>query len=227
MMCAGCGQPLVADSGRGRPARYHDATCRQRARRARLATDHQATVDSLASAESAVSALQRAVLTNSDTTEQYRLLTDVIAELGHQLQHAPQSRVDVHPADEPVTKPVTINPPAPAAEQVVKTIDLSAAIGPDWTLTQRAGDVEASLWQLQHDGRPAGTVRRSYDLSSNTRGWEARTADYTLVSAFGALAASRRHDRLWRTRDGAAAAIAQHVATRKRPSRKGVSKGVR
>ncbi len=44
-------------SGRGRPARYHNATCRQRARRARIATNHHAALTTLAALETATSAL--------------------------------------------------------------------------------------------------------------------------------------------------------------------------
>lgn len=38
-ICAGCGEMLPRPTGRGRPATYHGAACRQRARRARLAAD--------------------------------------------------------------------------------------------------------------------------------------------------------------------------------------------
>jgi hypothetical protein len=94
---------------------------------------------------------------------------------------------------------------------VTKTVNLSQQIGPGWTLTQHADDADISLWHVQHDDQTLGTVRRSYDLASNTRGWEARTANFDHVPAFGALAASRRHDRLWRTRDNAAAGIASRA----------------
>jgi hypothetical protein len=230
-------------SERGQPARYHNATCRQRARRARIATNHHAALTTLAALETATSALRHAILTNNDITAAHRRITGATAELTKQLlPHVPQTP-DLGPPDKaPVTKPVTTEQPTPgsapvpptepeaksrAEEQiaqpepapanpcagpVIKTVNLSQQIGPGWTLTQHADDAEISLWHVQYNGRTLGTVRRSYDLTSNTRGWEARTANFDHVRAFGALSASRRHDRLWRTRDNAAAGIASRAA---------------
>lgn len=92
-------------------------------------------------------------------------------------------------------------------------MDLGEQIGPGWTLVQYDGDADASLWHVQREGRTVGTVRRAYDLTTNARGWEARTARYDHVRAVGALAASRRDDRLWRTRNSAAAGLAARTAT--------------
>jgi hypothetical protein len=232
---------MTTGSGRGRPARYHNATCRQRARRARIATNQHAALSTLAALETATSALRHAILTNNDITEAHRRITDTTAELARQLlPHTPQSP-DLSPAaNVPVTKTVTTQQPAPdlpptpqlvatrrpgppthdpesapaspCAGPVTKTVDLSHQIGPGWTLAQHAEDAEISLWHVQHDGQTLGTVRRSYDLASNTRGWEARTANFDHIRAVGALAASRRHDRQWRTRDNAAAGIASRAA---------------
>lgn len=91
---------------------------------------------------------------------------------------------------------------------MVKTVDLHEQIGPGWTLVQHEGDTDAGVWRVHHDGQPVGTVCRGYDLATNTRGWEARTAHFDHVPAVGSVAASRRTDRLWRTRNAAAAGIA-------------------
>lgn len=242
MLCAGCGKPIGAGSGRGRPARYHDAACRQRARRARLATDHHATLGALADLETAVSAVRHAVLAGHDPTEGYRHILAATAALADQL--APATRESgatteravtepvTTPEDTPSLPPATARPPipgppdsaptgdTPVAEActgaVIKTVDLGTVIGPGWTVAQHAGDGEVSMWHVQRDGRTVGTVCRSYDLSSNARGWEARTADYERVPAVGSLAASRRHDRLWRTRDAAAVGIAAQIGRRTR-----------
>ena len=185
--------------------------------------------------ETATSALRHAILTNNDITEAHRRIMDTTAELAKQLQpDAPPSSALGPAPDAPVTKPVTTErptrnltsalpepdpqieepqstPTSPCAGPVTRTVDLSNQIGPGWTLTQHADDADVSMWHVQHDGRTIGTVRRSYDLASNTRGWEARMANFGHVPAFGALAASRRHDRLWRTRDNAAAGIASRI----------------
>jgi hypothetical protein len=214
-------------SGQGRLARYHNATCRQRARRARIATNHHAALTTLAALETATSALRHAILTNNDITEAHRRITDTTTEPAKKLRpHAPQAP-DLNPAaNTPVTKLVATRRPgqanhepesalaAPCAGAVTKTVSLSHQIGPGWTLAQHTDDAEISLWHVQHDGQTLGTVRRCYDLASNARGWKARTANFDHVPAFGALAASRRHDRLWRTRDNAAAAIASRHLTK-------------
>jgi hypothetical protein len=98
---------------------------------------------------------------------------------------------------------------APPAH-ITKMVDMQHSIGPGWTLVQYTGDAEASIWRVHHDGQPVGTVRRDYDLTTNTRGWEARTSRYIQVPATLSFAVSRRNDRLWRTRNSAAAGIARH-----------------
>jgi hypothetical protein len=101
-------------SGRGRPARYHNATCRQRARRARIATHHHAALTTLTALETATSALRHAILTNNDTTEAHHRITDTTAELAKQLLPRTPQPLDSSPAaHKPVTKPVTTQRPAP------------------------------------------------------------------------------------------------------------------
>jgi hypothetical protein len=249
MLCAGCGEPIGTGSGRGRPARYHNATCRQRAHRARLATDHHDTLAALANLDAAVSDARHAILTGQDPAEGYRRILAATGTLGgHLAPVTPLTPESDTETDSAVTESVTISgadsvpdvpsPPAgserpvpgpsapvtvtdaPASETcggpVTKTVDLAAVIGSGWTLIQHAGDGEASVWHLQRGGRTVGTVCRSYDVSSRARGWEARTADFVRVPALGSLAASRRHDRLWRSRDAAAAGIAAQLDRRRR-----------
>lgn len=209
MLCAGCGEPMTTGSKRGRPARYHGATCRQRARRTRLTTHHDAALSTLASLETAVSELRHAILTNKDTTEAHSRITAAAAELAEQLQpvhHSPTSPA----ADKPVTKYVTIPQTASAPDsaiapgqavahptkssvpepsepstadaactKVVKTVDMQDSIGAAWTLVQHDSDTDASIWHVCHHGHTIGTVRRSYDLSTNARGWEARSPTTT------------------------------------------------
>jgi hypothetical protein len=218
MLCTGCGMPITSVPKRGRPARYHDATCRQRAHRARRATQHEAAFDTLAQVEGAATELRHALTANRDTAAAYGRIVQATAKLAQQLEH------DV-PVSEPnrashVTKSVTTtvaptDRPEPRDDaspaQVTKTIDMQHSIGPGWTLVQYTGDADASIWRVHHNGQPVGTVRREYDLTTNTRGWEARASDYLQVPATGSFAVSRRNDRLWRTRDSAAAGIAHRA----------------
>lgn len=242
MLCAGCGEPMTVGTKRGRPARYHDATCRQRAHRARRANQHDATLHILTSLEEAATALRHALITNKDTAEAHGRIIDRVAELSQQLDHPKPAADHTSATATAVTEPVTDSPPTPqtdststtspaatsdadrtAADQpdaagnetppapITKTIDMRDTIGPGWTLVQHEGDADASMWRVRHNGEVVGTVSRHYELASNTRGWEARTSHYVQVPAIGKLAASRRHDRLWRTRDSAAAGIAHHL----------------
>ena len=249
MVCVGCGQPLPPNSGRGRPARYHNATCRQRSRRARLANGHALTLDLLTSLETAARELRRALLTDHDTTDAYARLAQTARDLAGRLDPLHTGPAADAAVTKSVTKPVTQSiiaaasgsgaaspraadhrvdpatrqPPAPedphdtaARPVIIKTVDLTASVGPGWTLVQHADDRIASIWHLHHHGTPAGTVRRGYDLTTNARGWEARTATYDPVRASGKHAASRRGDRLWRTRDTAAAGIAAYLARQRK-----------
>jgi hypothetical protein len=232
--------PITSVSKRGRPARYHDATCRQRAHRARWATQHEATFDTLTKVEAAITELHHALIANRDTAAVYGRIVQATAKLAQQLDHdvpvlenerashatksvtttvapsdvAPLSTTGFSTAsnsDRAVTDRPEPNNDAPPAH-VTKTIDMQRSIGPGWTLVQFTGDADASIWRLHHDGQSVGTVRRDYDLATNTRGWEARTVHYLQVPAPGSLAVSSRNDRLWRTRDSAAAGIARQAS---------------
>lgn len=107
MICTGCGRELPAPASRGRPARFHNAACRQRAHRARRASHHHGVLAAITELEAAVSELRRAVLTGSDTTETSHRLGRASAAV-EQLLHDAASSTSAPPATEaPVTKSVT------------------------------------------------------------------------------------------------------------------------
>lgn len=114
MKCAGCGSPLPAGAGRGRPARYHNATCRQRARRARLAAVHGEVLGALTAVESATSEVRRAILLGEAPEAAGRQLAQAAAELTQRLG-LPHPGLTTEPATgRPVTKSVT--PPSAETE---------------------------------------------------------------------------------------------------------------
>jgi hypothetical protein len=61
MICTGCGRELPAQASRGHPARFHDATCRQRSHRARQVSRHHGVLAAITELETTVSELRRAV----------------------------------------------------------------------------------------------------------------------------------------------------------------------
>lgn len=81
VVCAGCGQPLTPRPGRGRRTQYHDATCRQRARRARLAAAHAPAWEALARLEAAAAATRRAMTTGAEAQAAIGDLQAAAAEL--------------------------------------------------------------------------------------------------------------------------------------------------
>jgi hypothetical protein len=107
MICTGCGHELPAQASRGRPARFHDATCRQRAHRARRASHHHGVLAAITDLEAAVSELRRAVLTGGDTTETSHRLTRAAATVEQLLHAAAPSTSPPPAAEEPVAKSVT------------------------------------------------------------------------------------------------------------------------
>lgn len=68
VICPGCGEPLPPPRTRGRPAVYHGAACRQRARRSRVAAGPAAAgvLDALRRVDEASAAARRAVLAGGD-----------------------------------------------------------------------------------------------------------------------------------------------------------------
>lgn len=105
MICAGCGDDLPAGAGRGRPARFHGPTCRQRARRARLASRNADALAAVAAVESAASELRRVLLAHGDAREAGQRLAQCVTAVQRLL-----------PVAVPVTEPVTTRTPADHAE---------------------------------------------------------------------------------------------------------------
>ena len=115
VVCAGCGKELPPNAGRGRPARFHGAACRQRAHRARLASERADAVAALVAVEDAVSEVRRALLTGSEsviTGAAERLERATGGLFGRLRDHGPSSTPvvpDAERQEEIVTKPVTDN----------------------------------------------------------------------------------------------------------------------
>ena len=100
--------PLVgyrtAPRGSGRPARFHDGTCRQRVHRAKAAHRSTAVLIALDAVEAAVSELRRAVLTAGPSTKAADQLAHATSDLLGQLSEQTPSP----PTDLAVTGSVTI-----------------------------------------------------------------------------------------------------------------------
>lgn len=109
MICTGCGRELPARASRGRPARFHNAACRQRAHRARHASRHHDVLAALTELEAAASELRRALLAGGDTTEGGSRLAAASTAVGALLPDAtPTASPSTEPpVAEPVTKSVT------------------------------------------------------------------------------------------------------------------------
>jgi hypothetical protein len=89
---------LPPNSGRGRPALFHNATCRQRARRARLASKHAEILAAVTAVEAAVSELKRMVLTNDvPPADASRALEQATTELTNQLRATTPDTQDHQP----------------------------------------------------------------------------------------------------------------------------------
>jgi hypothetical protein len=104
VLCGGCGKALPVRSGTaGRPATYHGATCRQRARRARLAAepDRAALLAGLEDVGHALSAARRTVLADHDAYAALEQLRAAVTALAPGVAPQPQ------PNPPSVTKPVT------------------------------------------------------------------------------------------------------------------------
>ncbi len=287
MVCAGCGRELPPrQAGSGRPALFHDATCRQRARRARLASRHGELLTALTEVDTATSELRRMALSGEldgeDATEAAKAWARAVAEVERLLHPrdpslglppAPARHCDLtppvqrpsqddpvahqtppHPAQAPLRKPVgssgavdpvtesvTDQPPGhgdtsptakrsesgrdssgrarlaqptpardeQAGERIVKTVDMAEKIGAGWQLAQRGHDQESGSWLIRYRGITVGVITHTSTFSGRGS-WEARPAgSFIRIDPPAGLAASRKNDHAWRTRDLAAAAIAQ------------------
>lgn len=183
-VCGGCGKTLPHASGRGRPARYHGAACRQRARRARLAAD-PARADLLGlldRAGRAVAAARHAALSGEDPGAALAELA-AVAELVNtpHLPHAVPARsaAPKHPAapvpdKRPVTESVT-NMGAPTVRPVTR----KDMIDVDTVRVERGEDFEISGSYRVLAG---DSILLGYLARDRRRRWEARTTTALTVS---------------------------------------------
>ena len=97
---SGGGLVLPVDAARGRPHRFHDARCRQRTRRARLATNNTEPLTALTEVKAAVSQVRRTVLAGEQPP----------ADAGAYCGRRPQNSLSVQDA---VTAPTLVRPQPP------------------------------------------------------------------------------------------------------------------
>jgi len=88
-----------------------------------------------------------------------------------------------------------------------RTTDLSAQLGPGWRLIQDDGD-RAERWHLEHNQIRVGVINRTVTTRGRTA-WSARSLTGLQIRALGTLAVAAGSP-LWRTRELAAAGLAQH-----------------
>ncbi|WP_134046332.1 hypothetical protein [Amycolatopsis arida] len=110
-LCSGCGEPLNdRDVGsRGRRPRYHGAVCRQRARRARIASQYGGLLAAVAEVEATASALRAALLAGADPADlvgKLRATTNAVVTVSA-APEVPDESHDASPSAGDVTKSVT------------------------------------------------------------------------------------------------------------------------
>jgi hypothetical protein len=199
VLCNGCGKELPSRSGGpGRRAAYHGATCRQRARRARLATtpDRTAVLAGLDRVEQVLVEARRAVITGQDPNATLQQLTAAVTAL---LPNGEPLEVSCTHAD--VTKSVTLltetsgstarpaTAPAehaPVTDQVhdgqPRAVTAVDVIDPDTVQLTRGSDFEFSgsyqvLATVRDEVVFVGTLRRS-----GRAAWQALTSSFIAVS---------------------------------------------
>lgn len=209
MDCAGCGQPLLVGAKRGRPARHHNAACRQRARRARLATDHGDVLAAVAAVESAAAEVRHAVLTNSDTVQAASRLAGAAADLARLVTPAHAIPANEPPAP-PVTKPVTQDKPRTSRAKRPARL---ASLDLDTVRLERSSDPTRTGWRVLAGVEDAPVLVGFLEPMLSVTGrrssrWEAQTASMTRV-----------HGGPWRNRTEALARLVddyQRAAARPR-----------
>lgn len=214
MNCTGCGQPLAVEAKRGRPARYHNAACRQRARRARVATQHGDVLAAVAEIEAAAAEVRHAVLTDGDTDQAARQLTSAAAELAQLVTSAPASATPAATQETPptpaVTKPVTQD--AARASRAKRPVWI-ASLDLDTVRLERSSDPTRAGWRVLAGAEDAPVLVGFLEPMLSVTGrrssrWEAQTASLTRV-----------HGGPWRNRTEALARLVddyQRAAARPR-----------
>ena len=200
-ICAGCGTDLPTPRPtRGRPARFHNAACRQRARRARRAGSNGDLLAAIADLETATSELRRAVLTGADTAQAGRHLADASMTVAASLPGAPAAVLPTGAVTEPVTETLAepprheARPPTPkrrrparprsVTEQVTKRKIVLGAVR-----VERNPDPAGRTWrvlagesndQLTHIGWVESA--RTISGTRNSRRWTITTTALLVVS---------------------------------------------
>jgi hypothetical protein len=210
VMCEGCGKPLPARPGMpGRPAAYHGATCRQRARRARLAVepDRAALLAGLEDVGHALAAARRAVLANHDAhaaMEQLRTAVTALTPAGSTPEPQPRRSAVAKPVTESAEHDVTSHPDQLRAVTPADTVD------PGTVRVLRSLDYEFSgsycaLATVRGKAVLLGILRRS-----GRSGWVALTP--LLITVSGGP---------WRTRqDALVQLLLNHDRTRRNARRR-------
>lgn len=214
MKCAGCGQPLPAGANRGRPARYHNAACRQRARRARLTTRHGDVLAAVAAIETAAAEVRRALLADGDAERAASQLTQAAAELAQLVTVAPTVETTESPAP-PVTKPVTEGKPRTSR---AKPPARPALLDLDTVRLERSSDPTRSGWRVLAGAEDAPVLVGFLEPVLSVTGrrssrWEAQTASLARV-----------HGGPWRSRmDALARLVGDYQSAAARPRRRTIT----
>jgi hypothetical protein len=206
VLCEGCGKALPTRSTTaGRPATYHGATCRQRARRARLTVepDRAALLAGLDDVGHALAAARRAVTANHDAHAAVEQLRTAVAALTP-TSAAPEQEPRPLAVTESVGHDVNVRPDQPRAVTSADTVD------PDTVRVLRSPDFEISgsyraLVTVRGETVLLGILRRS-----DRTGWVALTP--LLITVSGGP---------WRTRqDALVQLLLNHDLARKNARRR-------
>ena len=205
---------MAAAAKRGRPARYHNAACRQRARRARVATHHWDVLAAVAAVEAAAAEVRHAVLADGDTDQAAQRLTRAAAELAQLLPAAPATEADEPPVP-PVTKTVTEDKPRTSR---AKRSARPAPLDLDTVRLERSSDPTRTGWRVLAGQTDAPIVVGFLEPLLSVTGrrssrWEAQTASMTRV-----------HGGPWRNRmDALARLVDDYQQAVSRPRRRTIT----
>jgi hypothetical protein len=227
VLCSGCGKELPSRAdGPGRRATYHGATCRQRARRARLATapDRVTMLDRLDQVEQVLITARRVVTAGHDPRAVLEQLHTIVTGLVSH-NEVPEASAVQGDVTKSVTLPtetpsVIVELPAPPAERVsgvaeepdahrLRAATATDVIDPDVVRLVRDPDFEISgsyrvLATVKDDVVLVGIVRRC-----GRAAWQTLTPSHIAVSGGP-----------WRTRQDALVHLLLHHDQTQRAGRR-------
>lgn len=193
-VCAGCGKTLPRPCRRGRPATYHGAACRQRARRARLAADPRADLLTLLDqAGRAVAAARHATMSGDDPRAALAELATIaeLANASHVTSGAPAPSTTVERPSARATKPTTVTESVTdSVAPKTRPVTPQDVIDVDTVQIERGEDFEI---QGTYRVLAGDSILLGYLGRDRRRRWEARTAATALTVPGGP----------WRTRQDA------------------------